>query len=230
MALAIDVLITSALIIMIYSFLYKENIVFRITEGAFVGASVAWIIVINLDTLRRSVWAPTLQGKYFWLIPVVIGLLYITIFLRGPNRWLYRIPVSLVLGSGLGLALSGMIKISLADQIMATISVPLRGAALTEILSNWIIILGTATVTFVFFFTRPSEGILKYVMQIGRVFLMTYLGFQFAGTIMMRESVLIQELTIILKGDGIWLVPVAFILLAIGIYYDWRKGELRWIG
>lgn len=229
MAIDTGVLVASALIMMIYSFLYRENIVFRITEGAFVGASVARIIVVNLDTLRKSVWVPGLQGEIIWYISVILGILYVMMLTEGSYKWLYRIPVSFVLGSGLGLALAGMIKVSLIDQIKATITIPLVGAPIGEILSNWTIILATATVTFVFYFTSPREGILKYITIIGRLFLMTYLGYQFAGTIMMRESVLISQLTIILKGQGIWLVPLAFILLAIGIYYDWKKGQLHWM-
>lgn len=224
------VLVASALIMMIYSFLYRENIVFRVAEGAFVGASVARIIVVNLDTLTKGVIPPTTQGNYFWFIPVILGILYIGIFLRGGYRWVYRIPVSFVLGSGLGLALAGMIKVSLVDMIHATITTPLTGVTAWEALSNLVLIIATASVTFVFFFTRPHEGTLKYVTTLGRLFLMIYLGFQFAGTIMMRESVLIRELTLILKGDGVWLVPVAFALLAIGIYYDWRNGNLKWMG
>lgn len=228
--LGLEILVASALIMMVFSFLYRDNIIFRVAEGAFVGASVARIIVVNLDTLRRTVWTPALKGNYFWFIPVVIGLLYVTMFSKGSYRWMYRIPISFVLGSGLGLALAGLMKVSLSDQIIATAKLSLTGVPIANILSNLIIIIATATMTFVFFFTRPSEGVLKYVMTIGRVFLMTYLGFQFAGTIMMRESVLIRELTYILKGDGIWLVPVAFLLLGIAVYYDWKKGELRWMG
>ena len=228
--MGLEVLVVSALIMMVWSFLYRDNIIFRATEGAFVGASVARIIVVNLDTLRRTVWIPSLKGNYFWFIPVIIGLLYTTMFLKGSNRWMYRIPISLVLGSGLGLALAGMMKVSLSDQIIATTSLSLTGIPIADILSNLIVIIGTATMTFVFFFTRPSEGILKYVMMIGRVFLMTYLGFQFAGTIMMRESVLIREVTCIVKGDGIWLVPVALVLLIITVCSDWKKGELHWMG
>jgi hypothetical protein len=224
------VIVASALIIMIYSFLYRENIVFRIAEGAFVGASVGRVLAINFDTFRRSLWAPAIQGSYYLFIPVLLGILYIALFLKGPYRWLYRVPVSFVLGSGLGLALAGIIKVSLVDQIRAVITTPLVGVSLYQALSNLVIILATATVTFVFFFTRPHEGILKYVTLVGRLFLMIYLGYQFAGTIMMRESVLISQLNIILKGDGIWLVPIAFILLGIGVYYDWKNGKLQWMG
>ena len=123
-----------------------------------------------------------------------------------------------------------MIKVSLVDQILSTITIPLSGVPIGDMLSNLTVILATATVTFVFYFTSPREGILKYVTLIGRFFLMTYLGFQFAGAIMMRESVLISQLSIILSGEGIWLIPLAFVLLAIGIYYDWNKGQLHWMG
>lgn len=230
MAIDTGVIVASALIMMIYSFLYRENIIFRVAEGAFVGASVARIIVVNLDTLRKSVWVPGLQGDYLWYISVLIGILYVMMFTKGSYKWLFRIPVSFVLGSGLGLAVAGMIKVSLVDQILSTITIPLSGVPIGDMLSNWTVILATATVTFVFYFTSPREGILKYVTLIGRFFLMTYLGFQFAGAIMMRESVLISQLTIILSGEGIWLVPLAFVLLAIGIYYDWNKGQLHWMG
>jgi len=226
----LEVLVASALIMMVFSFLYRDNIIFRVVEGGFVGASVARIVVVNMDTLRRTVLAPALKGNYFWFISVVIGLLYVTMFLKGSTRWMYRIPISFVLGSGLGLALAGLMKVSLSDQIIATASISLTGVPIADMLSNLIVIIATASMTFVFFFTRPSEGVLKYVMLIGRVFLMTYLGFQFAGTIMMRESVLIKELTYILTGDGIWLIPVAFALLGIAVYNDYKKGELQWMG
>ena len=68
--------VAAGLTLFIFTFLYKDNPLFKIAEHLYVGISVGYTIVKSYDLMFRLVVDPIAdQGQWTRLIPVVIGLL-----------------------------------------------------------------------------------------------------------------------------------------------------------
>ncbi|RLE49497.1 MAG: hypothetical protein DRJ21_02340, partial [Candidatus Methanomethylicota archaeon] len=105
----------------VYSFTYKENPWSRLAEHVFVGSAVGVGIALSFDWLLKTYrkWSvdPT-KHLFFWLA-ILFGLLYYFYFSKR-YFWLYRFPLSVGVGTGLGLAVSRLVKTEFVDQIRAT--------------------------------------------------------------------------------------------------------------
>ena len=222
----VGVVVASALIIMSYSVLYRENRAFRIAEAIFVGGSLGQFIAVNYDYVYKTVYLPVAGGSVAWLIPALLGLMFTGFFWRS-LRWAYMVPVAVVTGAGLGLALAGSMKIDMVSQVLAIVTLQFQKMSPYEVFTNVIMVVATLTTLFVFFFTKPElKGPFKGIVQAGRFFLMLYIGYQFGNTIMMREAVLIERVSYLLATpEARYVLVVGGLLLIAGIVYDWKKRQ-----
>src|SRR5512136_46176 len=111
--------------IFIYSFLWKENPLSRAVEHLFVGMAAVYTLASMYDAaLSQAIWGSTrIEGGYYiWIIPILISFMYF---------YLYRYPVSIVVGIMAGLMICGMIQSNFVAQIQTTADpnvTPLVGA------------------------------------------------------------------------------------------------------
>src|SRR5438094_3783609 len=110
------------LTLFIFSFLYKDNPLFKIGEHLYVGISVGYTVVIVWYTVFiRLVWEEIKKGNYEPVIPVIIGLLILTRFIP-KIAWLSRIAFAFVVGFGSGVAIPRTISSYILKQIEDTVT------------------------------------------------------------------------------------------------------------
>ena len=223
--------VATGLTLLIFSFLYKDNPLFKLAEHLYVGVSVGYTIVKAYDTvLVHLVVKPIVeQGEISLLIPVAIGMLMLPRYVP-KAAWMSRYAFAFIVGMGAGLAIPRTISSFILKQIEDTIRPLLSLAGSDGItfsmnllnpasnLNAIIILLGVTSVLFYFFFSIEHAGVGKAVARTGVIFLMISFGAAFGYTVMARMSLLIGRLTDLIEYSDasygrptIWLV-----LLTVG--------------
>ena len=134
--------VAAFLTLCIYSFLYRDNPLYRFAEHLFVGISVGYGIVLSIhqgfiplawDPLSEAATAlwieitgettpetrDTLWGL-FKIIPIAIGLLFFA-RLSPRHTWLIRYPIAILIGFGAGIAIPNMLRANIFEQTRGTI-------------------------------------------------------------------------------------------------------------
>ena len=199
MSFELGVTIAALLNLAVYSYLYKENVVYRIAEHVFVGLGSGYAIAMGWNSIKNNSLTPLMQqGDYLQIFPLLLGVLLFARFLPGPNKWLARIPMSFLVGMGVALSARAAILAEFVNQIRATI-IPLNSV------NNVLIVVGTLGVLSYFFFsnkfTDRIPGI-KYSSLVGRYVMMGAFGAAFGNGVMGRISLLIAQLQFVF---GNWL-------------------------
>jgi hypothetical protein len=212
---ALTVLAGSGITLALLSYLWRENLAFRIAEHAYIGASAGYGTLILAETAWRQLEAPLARGEWYWYLTVVMGLSYFFFFSKN-YFWLYRYPIAYVIGNDIGVVVARSVKTQFLEQIRVTTIVTDVNAA--------IIAVGVITALFYFYATMEHKGVFKGVSKIGIYFMMGAFGASFGATVMARISLLIGRLRFLYFTEpAYYLIPVAIILLVIGIYIDRKK-------
>lgn len=167
--------VAAALTLMIWSYLYKETILFRFAEYTFIGIASGHLFVVTLLRLRDSTLVPLLsKGEYMLAIPTILGLLLYARYSK-KTEWISRWSMAIMVGVGTGLAIRGMIDAQFIAQIRSTIQLkdPINGTLLA--------VLTACTLAF-FLFTREQTGLFGKITRVGRVTIMVAMGAAF-GTL-----------------------------------------------
>ncbi|MDH4329495.1 MAG: hypothetical protein OEV77_13305, partial [Nitrospira sp.] len=200
--------VATGLTLFIFSFLYKDNPLFKLAEHLYVGVSVGYTIVKAYDTVIVHLIVKPIfeQGEFALLIPVAIGLLMLTRYVP-KAAWLSRYAFAFIVGVGSGLAIPRTISSFILKQVEDTVRPVLSlaggdGVTFSMNLLNpassinvIIILIGVISVLFYFFFSIEHSGPGKIVARTGVMFLMIAFGAAFGYTVMARMSLLIGRLT-----------------------------------
>jgi hypothetical protein len=184
----------------IFSFLYKDNPVYKLAEHIYVGVSAGyWLIYI----VFFDVYPMLIQGfqnetgleKWILLVPGALGVIMLSRWF--PNiGWLSRWPIAFTVGIGAGLGITANIQGYVVPQMQATL-LPVTGWNLVS-LNNVILTVGVVTTILYFYFSKPHKGALGWAARIGIVFIMVSFGASFGYTLMARISLLIGRLYFLL--------------------------------
>ncbi len=183
--------------IAVFTFLYKENPLYRAIEHSFVGLAAGYGLVLGFSNLSIKVFEPAVKGKLLPLLPFCIGMLLFTRY-TPKYSYLNRYPIAVMTGVGTGLTVRGAVVSDILRQVQAAI-VPVK---------NWntlIVIVGTIGVIAYFFFTVSGKPV-KLVGSIGEWVMMAAFGASFGNAVAGRISQLIGRLTVVL-GDWLGLMP-----------------------
>jgi hypothetical protein len=193
----------------IFSLLYRENIFYRIAEHMYIGLGIGYILFQGFDRLIAYVWIPvTTKGEYFWLIPFIFGILVFTRFIPGYS-WISKWPMSLVIGSGTGLAMGGLVAVMIVGLIVQTITLDFSN------LSNILFLLITTATIIYFILTREHTGVLGYMAKFGRIALMGAFGGAMASNVNSFTSRLGGVIQILVTYPGYYVTVLAIILVAL---------------
>ena len=180
----------------VFSFLYKENALFRIAEHVLIGVAAGYALVTYWEsTLLPLLVQPLLrEGTLLLLVPLTMGLL---LFLRLLPRWAWlgRISLAFVLGAVSGAAIPAYTQAQIIKQVQSTM-LPLTS------LGHVVVVAAVCSVLLYFFFSHPRRGVLGGVSRVGMFFLMVFFGATFGYTVMSRISLLIGRMQFLL---GEWL-------------------------
>jgi hypothetical protein len=214
----IGVWIAAILTLCIYSFLYKDNVFYKIAEHILVGVSVGYgVALVYHQTVLPKMVYPLFDPKradldrpdYYVIIPVLLGLLWFARFIPG-YAWLTRIPMATVVGYGAGVGAMMAIHGKMLPQLQATL-LPVVARSPDGSFDAWlsvghtIIVLGVICTLAYFYFSREHRGLLGGASRVGIYFLMLGFGAGFGYTVMARVSLLIGRLEFLLFD---WLQPL----------------------
>lgn len=233
--------VATGLTLLIFSFLYKDNPLFKLAEHLYVGVSVGYTIVKAYDTvLVHLVVKPIVeQGEISLLIPVGIGMLMLTRYVP-KAAWMSRYAFAFIVGMGAGLAIPRTISSFILKQVEDTIRPLLSLAGSDGItfsmnllnpasnLNAIIILLGVSSVLFYFFFSIEHTGAGKAVARTGIMFLMISFGAAFGYTVMARMSLLIGRLTDLIEySDASYGRPTIWLLIVtvVALFVVARRGQ-----
>ncbi|MBS3741191.1 MAG: hypothetical protein KGY75_01320 [Candidatus Cloacimonetes bacterium] len=201
----LGVWIGAALTFAIYSFLYKDNPVYKIAEQIFVGISAGyWFIYTIFNILKPNLYTPLTSdfgNNTLLVLPAILGIFMLCRLVPKIN-WVSRYAISVVVGTTAGLALIRTLQSDVITQMSETIMNPFSGPNAAVILGKWILIIGTTTGIIYFFFSKKHTGAFGATAKLGIVFLMISFGAAFGYTVMARISLLIGRLQYLL---GEWL-------------------------
>ncbi|ODS32865.1 MAG: hypothetical protein SCARUB_02024 [Candidatus Scalindua rubra] len=196
-----------ALTLAIYSFLYKDNPVFKIAENLFVGVAMGyWIIITWFNILKPDVFETLIvplfkdTGKapqYAVIIPTLLGIFMLLRF-STKLSWLSRWSFAFVVGLGAGITIPNFIHAFILKQLEPTFASLYTGSIFGGI-NTLLILLGVVSVLIYFFFSLEHKGIIGGVSVIGVWFLMIAFGASFGYTVMARMSLLIGRIQFLIR-------------------------------
>ncbi len=186
----------------IFSFLYKDNPFYKFAEQVFVGLSAAyWLVYIIYSIMVPNLFAKLIDdfsGNIVLLIPATMGLMML-MRLHPKTQWLSRYPISIMIGTTAGISMLRYMKSDILEQVTATMINPFSANTVSGVLGNLLLIIGTITGVYFFYFSKKVEGIYKVPSKIGIWFLMVSFGATFGYTVMARISLLIGRLEFLLS-------------------------------
>ena len=182
-------------VIFVYSFIIRDNPLFKFCEATMIGTTAGVFTVIAFDNIKKLALLPLIEKQaYINMIPLIIGIL---MFAQVSRRHIYlsRLPIAIMLGGGIGVAMSRTITSNIVKQL-SVIMVKLPKTPY-EILNIIILIVGLLGTLLVFTYTRERKGPFGWVTKIGEYLMMAAMGSTFGLLITMRVTYVITRLQII---------------------------------
>jgi ABC-type enterobactin transport system permease subunit len=206
-------LISFILTVLVFSYLFGDNPIFRFVSALFIGVAAGYftVIIIYQVVLPRLV-VPLLAGSSLALIPLVLsGLLLFKLSPRLSS--LGNIPMAYLVGAGAAIAIGGAVFGTIFGQLKGVISsFDLRsgatsGSPIIIILEGTFLLVGTLAALAYFNFGAknnpnkgPSRGLVTSIFAgIGKGFIAITLGAVFAGVLTATITALIERSDFILQ-------------------------------
>ena len=208
----------------VFSFLYRDNPLYRFAEHVFVGVAAGYGLVVEFHTVIMPNLVRPLRdeglgglfhqqvhvGPLLLVIPAILGGMT---FLKFGTRtaWLARWPMAVVIGYFSGAAIIGSAQGDLIPQIQANLIPMVKSGSmqgfidhpglftLLDVLYNPILIVGTFCCLIYFFFSKEHRGVTGGAAMIGIWFLMVSFGASYGSTVMTRVSLFLERAYFLLK-------------------------------
>jgi hypothetical protein len=199
--------------IAIFSFLYRDNLLYRFAESVFAGVSFGYYVgLAKINTLDPNLFQPLAAD--FWghidlLIPFALGVMLYTRYIP-KVAWISRWSLAVYIGYYIGVTLLQKLHGEVLPQAKGTMLPLTMQDGFGPLVGNVVVIVGVLTVLIYFFFSSPHKGPLKFTARIGIYFLMLSFGASFGYTVMGRISLLIGRLTFLVDE---WARPIVGALL-----------------
>ncbi len=207
----ISLSVAAILTILCFTYLYKDNVVFRFLQETDVGLGAAPIAVYGVRVIATKVVPGMTSGSppvvFASVMGAILGLLVFTKFSRR-YRFLSRWAPALLLGLGTGITLAGYAETQVSRQIRAVVTQRFIGVDAFSFFNSLIIVVLGISVLMYFVFTWERRGLLVPISKIGRYALMIAFGASFGSTVTGRFGVLIARFIAILYD---WLYPLLWI-------------------
>lgn len=214
----------------IFSFLWKENPVFRFFEHLFIGVAAGLLPIL---TIRNMLWpkvigpmigadvtyfpdgtvaVPYNEWNLLFIIPLFIGLFFYASFFKGLS-WLTRLVIGISLGYTAGLSVKGFFA-EIVPQITSSFK-PLAVFSsdgvfqFLESFNNIVFVTTLLLVMFYFFSTFREVGNVSSRARVyGRYLMMICFGSFFGSTVMARMALLVERIQFL--ADDWWKTVVSF--------------------
>ncbi|MCD4828358.1 MAG: hypothetical protein K8R90_02870 [Candidatus Cloacimonetes bacterium] len=193
----------------IFSFLYKDNPVYKVAEQIFVGLSAGyWFIYTIYSILIPNLYvklSANFADNWLLLIPALLGV-FMLLRLLPQAEWLSRFPIAMMIGTTAGIGFVRYLSSDVLNQLNATIINPFTGSDWVMVVGQVLLVVGTLCAIVYFYFSKKHEGAVGVTARVGIYFLMVSFGAAFGYTAMARISLLIGRLQFLL-GDWLGILP-----------------------
>ncbi len=223
----IGVWVSAFLTLCVFSFLYKDNPFYKLSEAIFIGVSAAyWMVIaywtVLVPNLLAKIWPAWIQSWampgisplrdedwWLYLIPLLLGVMLMW-RLSPKGAWIARWPLAFIIGSTAGIRLVGFLQADFLSQIRNSIK-PITIATESGTLDFWpsfrnlLMIVSLLSALVYFFFSIEHKGVVGKVSQMGTWVLMITFGAAFGYTVMGRIALLAIRFEF-LFDDWLWLI------------------------
>jgi hypothetical protein len=189
-----SVWVTALLTLAIFSFLYRENRIFRFAEHLLVGVSAGYYVVqyFYSGVIKKMVIPMSQDLGANWVL-VFGGLFGILMFTRLSRRygWAARYPIAFYVAAGAGYFIPSILEANVLRQIGGTVTAPAAAASPAAMISAFVLVAGVISCLIYFYFSVEHRGPVGVASRVGILFLMLGFGASFGYTVMGRITLLI---------------------------------------
>lgn len=191
--------VAAILTLALFTYLWKENPVYRLAEHIMVGLAAAHGMVMTYDNFLKPTILNVIikEGNYWFLIPGLVGILIYTRYMP-KYAWLARFPMSYWVGYGIGYTL-GFQPRTFINQIVDSF---VKFDSFENI--TFFVLLACSLIYFFFTVSRQNP-IISGSATIGRYAIMVALGASFGNVVQGRISLFLGRVQFLL-GDWLGLV------------------------
>jgi len=211
-------LVTVALILCTYSYLYKYNIFFEFIINTLVAISAAQALHIGVKSIVNN-YIPKYTNPAV-LLALILGIALYARLIKG-KEWISKYPMAILIGVGVGLGMRGAIVAQIIAQVASTVKPIVSGSSI-DYLNFLIIAVGVISTIVHFIFTKEHIGALGKIGKIGRLFIMAGLGSTWGGLLVTQWTSASPTFSLIGNFPGFYLTIIAGIIILADIIYKRR--------
>jgi hypothetical protein len=217
----------------IFSFLWADNVFYKLAEAAVVGVSAAyWMVIGFWDTLVPKLFGALLPALVqahvqpslkpvsevqWWSMALALALGVMMLWRLAPRGgWIGAWPLAFIVGVTAGLKIVSHVESDLMAQGLATMEsvvVVVPGAdgatdwyaSLWPTLANVLVVAGVLSALTYFLFSVEHKGVVGGTARVGVWYLMITFGAAFGFTVMGRIALLAARFEF-LFDDWLWLI------------------------
>jgi hypothetical protein len=208
-------LVSLLLTLLVLSYLFGDNPVFRVTTYIFVGIAAGYVATIVIyqviwPRLLRPILVGGLGERIFALIPLLLGILLLARLFPEISP-MGTLPMSYLVGLGAAITIGGSILGTIFGQSKGTFALfnlsagTVPGSVIGSLVMGSLVLLGTITSLVYFQFTASQKAQqpvqraqwVEVLSRIGQVFIVITLGALFAGVYLAAIAALVDRVSFI---------------------------------
>ena len=175
----------------LFSFMYKDNPLYKVAEHIFAGLSAGYYVGLIWDTvIITQLWDPMMAGKWLLIFPGILGFLMFARFIP-KYTWVSRTSLAFVMGVTAGIFITSQLHGLVLPQMQATMQSLGGGGGLSAAILSIVVVVGVISTLIYFYFSKEHVGVLGVTAKVGIWFIMISFGAHFGYTVMGRVSLLI---------------------------------------
>jgi hypothetical protein len=211
----LEIYLSAILIFGVMSVLYKENPIYAIIENAMIGVNLAHLLIVGFTSINQNLIGGLTGGDWTMIIPILIGLSYLTIFSRGMAP-IYRSIISTRIGSMIG------IEVGMSVTVAITQITAIAEGVGTEI-GNLLAIATIIICLFYFTFSRMTERVFAAPRKVARWAMFLYFAAYIATLYGTRVDAFVGWMFTFALSPAVYIIPIIAIVLAVDVFVGWKK-------